>query len=145
MYNFWSRRPACSTKKQKKKIYENLLLPMAHFLATICPHFVKNAAWCRGSPNWIVQYLNSPLFQGGTYNESRWSAGWSGHNKLDDLKMDGLIWDYFLKTDQLLPLFQSFRDHLLIISSCGVHFPTYWDHPQIILWIITGSPLLTLK
>ena len=30
--------------KQLKKIYLNLLLPMAHLLAMICPLFVNNAA-----------------------------------------------------------------------------------------------------
>ena len=50
-------------KNINMSIKENLLLQMAHFLASICPHFVKNAAWCaltcqkkmmRGSVNLLV-------------------------------------------------------------------------------------------
>ena len=32
--------------KITKKIFQIILLAMAHLLATICPPFVKNAAWC---------------------------------------------------------------------------------------------------
>ena len=28
-------------------IKENLLLPMAYFVALICPRFINNAAWCQ--------------------------------------------------------------------------------------------------
>ena len=34
------------------KIYQIILVPMAHLLAMICLPFVKNAAWCEGGSYW---------------------------------------------------------------------------------------------
>ena len=51
-------------RKQKKKIYENLLLPMAHFLATICP--MRGAVGYRFPGYWICRKMSGifPLVRG---------------------------------------------------------------------------------